>query len=226
MSAGWFITGTDTGVGKTLVSELLLEGLRGAGHIGVGMKPVASGCRLSKDGARSEDAERLMAASAAPFPYQAVNPYAFIEPIAPHIAAELAGRTIDIEVIRANFSQLARAGRVVVEGIGGWRVPIDARRTMADVAVALGLPVVLVVGMRLGCLNHALLTAEAIAADGARLIGWVANVITPDLIRQTETMAALTQRLGRAPLAIVPYRPSPATRAMLAPALAGALLSN
>ena len=152
-----------------MVSELLLEGLRGAGHIGVGMKPVASGCRVSKDGARSEDAERLMVASAAPFPYQVVNPYAFVEPIAPHIAAELAGRTIDIEVIRANFSQLARAGRVVVEGIGGWRVPIGARRTMADVAVAFELPVVLVVGVRLGCLNHALLTAEAIAADGAKL---------------------------------------------------------
>lgn len=209
-----------------MVSELLLEGLRGAGHIGVGMKPVASGCRLSKDEARSEDAERLLAASAAPFPYQVVNPYAFVEPIAPHIAAELAGRTIDIEVIRANFSQLARAGRVVVEGIGGWRVPIGARRTMADVAVALGLPVVLVVGVRLGCLNHALLTAEAVVADGAKLIGWVANVITPDLARPAETLAALAQRLGATPLVTVPYRPTSATRRTLAQSLSGALLSN
>lgn len=223
MTGGWFVTGTDTGVGKTFVAELILEGLNAAAIAAVGMKPVASGCRSSAAGVRSDDAERLLAASCAPIPYETANPFAFIEPVAPHIAAHFAGRPIDINVIRTCFTQLANAGYVVVEGVGGWRVPIGGGQTMADVAAALKLPVVLVVSVRLGCINHALLTAEAIAADGMVLTGWVANTMVPDVARQAETIGAIEAALGAPRLATIPYRPSLVARAPLAQALATAL---
>ena len=181
MKHAWFITGTDTDVGKTLVSCALLHALRARGLSAVGMKPVASGCRMTAEGARHADAEALLAASSVAVEYAAVNPYALPVATAPHLAAQAAGITISIDTITQAFAQLqARANAVVVEGVGGWLVPIDATHTMAEVAARLQLPVVLVVGIRLGCLNHALLTAVAIERAGCRLAGWVANHLTTD----------------------------------------------
>ena len=226
MSSGWFITGTDTGVGKTFVAELLLEGLNAAGIAAVGMKPVASGCRNTATGVRSDDAERLLAASGATIPYEIANPFAFVESVAPHIAADISGRPIDIGTIDSCYQKISSIGRVVVEGVGGWRVPIGPERTMADVAALLRLPIVLVVGMRLGCINHALLTAEVVAADGLELAGWVANTVVRDMARHSETIAAIEQRLGAPPLVTIPYLPAPASRLQLAQTLAAGLLST
>lgn len=204
---GWFVTGTDTGVGKTRVSEALLVALVAAGRRAAGMKPVASGCRETPDGPRSEDAERLAAASVLEVPYGLINPFAYLPAVAPHLAARAEGRPIEIGAIESRFRALAaRAEVVVVEGVGGWRVPVDEARTMADVAARLGLPVLLVVGVRLGCLNHALLTAEAIVRDGGRLAGWVANRIDPAMLWAEETEEALAGRLGP-PLARIPHQP-------------------
>ncbi|MCK7577912.1 MAG: dethiobiotin synthase [Chromatiales bacterium] len=177
-----FVTGTDTGVGKTRVSVALLRAAVARGERAVGMKPVASGCRATPPGLRSEDAEALIAAGNVAAAYDDVNPYAFLPPTAPHLAAAAAGVSIDPGRIRAAYRRLAAdAGRVVVEGVGGWLVPIGAHATMADVARALELPVVLVVGMRLGCINHALLTAQAVPRAGCRLAGWVANHVDPEV---------------------------------------------
>ena len=224
MSNGWFITGTDTGVGKTFVAELMLEGLNAAGITAVGMKPVASGCGRSGAGLRCDDAERLLTASRAAIPYEIANPFAFVEPVAPHIAADLSSRPIDIDVIDSCYQKISRVGRVVVEGVGGWRVPIGPNRTMADVAAAMQLPIVLVVGVRLGCINHALLTAEAIVADGLALAGWVANTLAGDMMRHAETIAAIEQRLAAPRLATIPFLPPPTARAQLAESLASALM--
>jgi dethiobiotin synthetase len=178
MPRAWFVTGTDTGVGKTLVSVALLTALARTGRRVVGMKPVASGCDVTPLGLRSADAEALRAAANVATDYEEVNPYALATPTAPHLAAAAAGVLIDIAAIRAHYARLAaRADAVVVEGVGGWLVPINHSQSMADVARALELPVILVVGMRLGCLNHALLTQHAIAANGCRLVAWVANAL-------------------------------------------------
>jgi len=176
MVRGVFVTGTDTGVGKTLVSQALLTALADTGRRVAGMKPVASGCDPSPSGFRSADAEALLQASNIQAAYPDVNPYAFGPATAPHLAAEQAGIRIEIEVIRNCYERLARhAETVIVEGVGGWSVPISGVATMMDVARSLGLPVILVVGMRLGAINHALLTQESIRAQGCMLAGWVAN---------------------------------------------------
>lgn len=202
MTHGWFITGTDTGVGKTAVAEALLRALGRAGRRALGMKPVASGSRRTPAGLRNDDAERLQAAGSVAAEYADINPYAFEPAIAPHLAAAQAGVDMQLDVIQQRFGRLAAmADYIVMEGAGGWRVPIDRRYYMSDVARALGLPVVLVVGMRLGCINHALLTAEAIRVDGVRLAGWVANRIDPAFIADP-TIDAIGERLG-APLAVV-----------------------
>ena len=208
--SGWFITGTDTGVGKTRIARMLLEALARADQRAVGMKPVASGCRETAAGLRSEDAEQLLAASGVPVDYADVNPYAFAPACAPHLAAREGGVEIRLEKILACFRRLERnAPRVVVEGVGGWMVPLGARLTMADVARALGLPAILVVGMRLGCLNHALLTAAAIRHAGVPLAGWIANRIDPAMTRAHENIAALAERIEAPMLAALPYRPAP-----------------
>lgn len=176
MTTSWFITGTDTGVGKTRVSAALLTALVRRGRRAVGMKPVASGCQQTPQGLVSEDVQLLRAASNVQMEATDLNPYAFAAATAPHLAAVTARVQIDIGVIQAQYQRLAaRADHVVVEGIGGWLVPINARQTMADVAHALDLPVILVVDLRLGSFNHALLSAQAIAASGCRLVAWVAN---------------------------------------------------
>ncbi len=212
---GLFITGTDTGVGKTLVTAAMLHVARGLGLAAVGMKPVAAGCEEVSGAWRNEDVDALIAAGI-PAPVELVNPYRFRPAIAPHIAAEWKGERIEIARIRAAFDALfEHAERVLVEGAGGFRVPLDDRHDLADLAVALDLPVVLVVGMRLGCINHALLTAEAIAARGLRLAAWVANRIDPDMAAYAENLKTLQQRLDAPMLAELP-RIDPADPAVAA----------
>jgi dethiobiotin synthetase len=199
----WLITGTDTDVGKTRVALALLRAVAATGKSVVGMKPVASGCHVTPAGPRSEDAELLLRASNVQAAYRDVNPYAFVPAIAPHLAAAEAGVTIQADVIRESFATLAGlADCVIVEGAGGWLTPIDERQTMADVASVFGLPVVLVVGLRLGCLNHALLTRAAIAQCGLAFAGWVGNVIEATMERVPENLNALEKLLHAPPLAV------------------------
>jgi len=210
MTRGWFITGTDTGVGKTLVTSAMLHVLAGKGERVVGMKPVASGCREVDGMLRSDDADSLIMAGSVAAGYDLVCPYRFVPAIAPHIAAMEAGRDIDIDIIVDNYRQLAqRADRVLVEGVGGWEVPLGERLSMADVAVELGLPVVIVVGARLGCINHALLTRQAVHARGLPLAGWVFNHIDPDMQRTVAVLDALRERMGSPLLGVVPHAQTP-----------------
>jgi dethiobiotin synthetase len=228
LARGVFVTGTDTGVGKTVVAAALIRALVRGGFAVAGMKPVASGAELTPAGLRSADALALIAAANVAAAYERVNPYCFAPPIAPHIAAREAGVVIDVARVRASFDALARcADCVVVEGVGGWATPIGAGQTMGDVACALGLPVVLVVALRLGCLNHALLTARALAADGARLAGWVGNSIAPDFERKAANIAELELLLKEPAAMIVSYTsqlpealelPPAALRRLLTPA--------
>jgi dethiobiotin synthetase len=208
MTRGFFITGTDTGVGKTCISLGLMRALQAQGHTVVGMKPVASGCHVVANGLENDDALRLQRCSSFPVKYGQVNPYAFEPAIAPHLAARTNGASIRIPVIKKCFRELsAGADFVVVEGVGGWLVPIDAEQTMQDVAIDLGLPVVLVVAIRLGCLNHALLTAAAIHQSGLRLAGWVANRVDQQCEHPDELVTALGERLPAALLADIGFKP-------------------
>lgn len=212
---GWFITGTNTSVGKTRVARLLLEALGREGHSAVGMKPVASGCYATAAGLRSGDALQLMQASGVSADYGDVNPYALAPACAPHIAAREMGIEIELEKILASFRHLQQqAPWVVVEGLGGWNVPLGERLTMVEVAAALRLPVILVVGLRLGCLNHALLTAAAIRQARLPLAGWIANHIDPAMTHIPENIAALEQRIPAPLLARLPYAPSGMTGVM------------
>ncbi len=196
MTQGYFVTGTDTGVGKTLVSVALMRHLQAQGHTVAGMKPVASGCQSTPDGLLNDDALQLQRQASRPAPYRLVNPYAFEPAIAPHLAAEAAGVAIETETIVRHLAELSQGvDRVVVEGVGGWLVPIDASHDMADVAAALRLPVILVVAIRLGCLNHALLSARAIEASPLPFAGWIANRLDPACERQEANIAALRARL-------------------------------
>ncbi len=207
---GVFVTGTDTGVGKTLVATAIVRALVASGLRVAGMKPVASGAERGPDGLRNADALALSGAANVAAPYETLNPYCFEPPIAPHIAAREAGIAIDIPLVRARFHQLAReADFVVAEGAGGWLVPISATQTLADLALALEIPVILVVGLRLGALNHALLSAQSIAAHGARLTGWVASHLDSAFERSAENLATLETRLRTAPLASVPFLTHP-----------------
>lgn len=214
-SEAWslFVTGTDTGVGKTLVSAALLHAL--ARHHGrvVGMKPVAAGLVMQAGTLVSEDAAALRAASTVIVPPELDNPVALPEPLSPHLAARRAGRHVGVAELHAAHRALVRlADVVVVEGAGGWRVSLNADEDLADFAVAIGAPVVLVVGLRLGCLNHARLTAEAIRADGLKLGGWVANVIDPGMVCGAENIATLQARLDAPLLGVLPWRAAPDAR--------------
>lgn len=175
---GFFVTGTDTAVGKTLVSVSLISALQQQGKTVIGMKPIASGCEQTAAGLRNDDALQLQAQADIKVPYEQINPYAFEPAIAPHLAAEKVGVNINIDKLHTAFENLgAQADAIIVEGAGGWLVPINKTHTMADLAVSLGLPIVLVVEIKLGCINHALLTVAAIEASGLSLHGWVANTI-------------------------------------------------
>ena len=204
--SGYFVTGTDTGVGKTLVSCGLLQALAERGLKVVGMKPVAAGARLEEGRLVNDDVQAIRAAGNVDAHPDLVNPYCFAQGIAPHIAAAEAGVSIDLEQVKTAYAGLAAlADRVIVEGAGGFEVPLGPGSSMADVAAGLGLPVILVVGMRLGCLNHALLTARAVASSGLRLAGWVANHIDRDMPYADENVEALSARLPAPLLARIPW---------------------
>lgn len=209
-SPGVFVTGTDTGVGKTWVSLGLMAALQAQSFSVVGMKPVSAGCERTPDGLRNDDALLLQRQSSVAHSYEHVNPVAFEPPIAPHIAAAEVGARIDFARIERAFELLAAsADACVVEGAGGWLVPLSRRTHIADLAERLKLPVVLVVAIRLGCLNHALLTVESIERRGLPLLGWVANLIDPATARAEENIEALVRRISAPHLATVEYRPEP-----------------
>jgi len=208
VEASLFVTGTDTGVGKTLVACALLHSLRSRGLRALGMKPVAAGVQPTADGPVNPDVVALRHASSWLAPLSQVNPYCFEPPVAPHLAAAAAGLRIEMEPIRRAFDALRRsADAIVVEGVGGFLVPLNEREDAGDIAVALALPVVLIVGMRLGCLNHALLSQQAILARSLRLAGWIANSIDPGMARFEGNLQALRERIDAPLLGVIPYRP-------------------
>lgn len=207
-----FVTGTDTGVGKTLVTCALIHALTRQGMRVAGMKPVAAGAELSGGVWRNEDAEALAAESNVALPPELTTPYLLKTPCAPHVAAEIEGVSIDGARILDCYRQVAQlADAVVVEGVGGFRVPLTDTLDTADLAVQFDLPVVLVVGLRLGCLSQALLTAEAVAARGLELAGWVANDVDPGMAYRAENVAALTARLPAPLLGTLPRMTRPTT---------------
>jgi len=207
---GFFVTGTDTGVGKSLVACALLHALAARGLHVVGMKPVAAGAQLINGIWVNEDVEQLIEASNVAAPRELINPYCFEPPIAPHIAASIEKNIIKINNLTESFQSLsALANVVIVEGAGGFCVPLNDSETSADLARALALPVMLVVGMRLGCLNHALLTAQAVRARGLVLAGWVANHLTPDMQHADANVAALQARLAAPLLARIAFCEKP-----------------
>ena len=202
-----YITGTDTGIGKTFVTCALLRQASEAGQRLVGMKPVASGCIETGEGWRSEDALALQQADGLDVPYVLRNPYALPLPAAPEIAAAEAGVDIALAPLQHAHARL-RAGHdgVLVEGVGGWAAPLSHTLEQADLVRALDIPVLMVVGLRLGCVHQARVTQRAIVADGCRFAGWIANPVEPAMLLQAENMAILSRVLGASPLQIMPWR--------------------
>jgi dethiobiotin synthetase len=229
LAKGLFITGTDTGVGKTVVGAGLVRVAARFGRRVVGLKPVASGAARTPEGLRNEDALALAAESSVPLPYALTNPLCFEPAIAPHIAATEAGIAISVpDLARWYVQATAQADLAIVEGAGGWRVPLHPEGFLSDLPEQLGLDVVMVVGLRLGCLNHARLTLEAIERSGrCRYLGWIGNGIDPEFGRRDDNVATLSRLLGGAALAVIPPLPSPTTSAVCdflqQPALARAL---
>lgn len=210
-----YVTGTDTGVGKTVAAVALVHRLRMAGWRTAGMKPVASGCEPTPEGLRNEDALALQAASDPPPAYGDVNPYALALATAPQLAARAMGVHIALPTLCDAHARLAaRCDATVVEGAGGWLAPFDAGLEQADLVRALDLPVVLVVGLRLGCLNHARLSARAIAADGFALLGWIGSAIDPDFAERDAYIGLLNDALPAPCLGVLPHAPGADPRAM------------
>jgi len=215
-NSGYFITGTDTDVGKTVITLGLMQHLRQQGKTVAAMKPVASGCEQTPEGLRNEDAVQLLQQSSICLDYDLANPYAFEPAIAPHIAAARCGVHIDPEKILQVYAGLAnQADCVLVEGVGGWQVPLNDKTTMAGLAVLLGLDVILVVAMRLGCLNHALLTAADIQSSGLKLAGWVANCLpSTQMEAAEENINSLKSRISAPLLGVVPALPRVSAKAV------------
>lgn len=206
MNPAYFLTGTDTEVGKTFITCALLHRARRDGLRAAGLKPVAAGTDAA---GKNEDVENIRAANAVVLPEEIINPYCFKAAIAPHIAAAEEGREIDFSrIVSACTRARQTADLLIVEGVGGFRVPLGKDGDSADLAVALALPLILVVGLRLGCINHALLSVEAIAARGLTLAGWVANRIEPAMSRSEENLATLQSLLPAPLLGVVPHAPS------------------
>ena len=204
----WFVTGTDTGVGKTFASVALLRALRARGWRAIGMKPVASGCERTADGWRNEDAQALLAASDPRPPYADVNPYALPSATAPQLAARDAGVAVELPVLLAAHARLrANADATVVEGAGGWLAPMADGLDQSALARAIDAGVVLVVGLRLGCLSHARLTARAIAADGCRFVGWIGNRVDPEFDRVDDYLDLLRDALPAPCLGVLAHAP-------------------
>ena len=210
-----YVTGTDTGVGKTVASAALLRRLQAAGLRAVGMKPVASGCERTADGWRNDDALRLQAASDPRPAYDDINPYALEAATAPQLAARAMGVRVELAPLLDAHARLsAQCEVVVVEGVGGWAAPLDDGLDQYELPRALTLPVVLVVGLRLGCLSHARLTARAVAADGIELIGWIGSSVDPDFAERDEYVELLRAALPAPCLGVLPHAASPDPQAM------------
>ena len=208
MGSSLYVTGTDTGIGKTLASCALLHALRGRGLRAVGMKPVASGCERAGDEWRNADALALQAAGEPGIAYADINPFALQQPLAPELAARDAGIEVALPpIVDAHARLAARADAVVVEGVGGWAAPLSGSLMQADLVRALRLPVVLVVGLRLGCLNHALLSARAIIGDGVQLAGWIASHVDPAMERVEDNLTMLSERLPAPCWGVLPHAP-------------------
>ena len=206
MHRGFFITGTDTGIGKTHVTVRLMRLLQAQGLRVVGMKPVASGAEWRAGGWVNEDALALLRAASVPLPYDWVNPCVFEDPVSPHLAAAAAGCRVEPGVIEAALGRLSGlADCVLVEGVGGWLVPLNEVTDVAGLACRLDLPVIQVVGLRLGCINHARLTQAALLASGARIAGWIANHLEPELPHGAGVLATLTDCLASSPLGELPF---------------------
>lgn len=206
MSQGYFITGTDTGAGKTWATVALMRHLQRQGKVVLGMKPVASGCSWVEGRLKNEDALLLQQYASVVMPYELINPYAFETPIAPHIAAANAGVVIDFEPVAAAFEQLqTRADVVLVEGVGGWAVPLNKAQDVAALARFLDLPVILAVGMRLGCINHACLTYRSIRDSGAQCAGWIAVCVEAQMAAMPENIAALQELIAAPLLGVLPH---------------------
>ena len=216
MQYKFFIAGTDTGVGKTVVSTALLAAANKLCLTTAAIKPVAAGCRQTIDGLRNDDALALQAIISQPLNYKQVNPIALEPAIAPHIALQQSNQTATIKQLATHCrTVLAMAAKcTIIEGAGGWRVPLNDTETLADLPKAMKLPTILVVGMRLGCLNHALLTAESIRQDGVEFIGWVANQIEPEMEAYKENIASLKQRLSVPCIGEIPFMPEPESLAV------------
>jgi dethiobiotin synthetase len=218
-----FVAGTDTGIGKTHAAATLIHALRARRLATCGMKPVASGCLETPDGRRNEDALALQAAGSEPLAYESINPIALREPLSPHLAARLEQVTVAMAPLRAAFDRLrATHEAVVVEGVGGWMVPLAPGLLASAIPRDWDLPVVLVVGLRLGCLNHALLSARAIQADGCRLAGWIGNRIDPAMAAVADNLETLREMLPAPCLGVLPHGLDPvqaAERLDLAPLL-------
>ena len=224
---GYFITGTDTGVGKTAVTLGLMQALQDRGNTVVGMKPVAAGCEQTLAGLHNDDALWLQQQASIELDYAQVNPYAFAPAIAPHIAAEQAGARVDIDNIYNKYNQLCGLSDcVLVEGAGGWQVPLNEDETLADLALRLNLGVIMVVGIRLGCLNHALLTAAAITASGCTLAGWVANQLPPLPECTQENINYLKSGISAPLLGVLPVSPVISAAAVAANLSLAALTNN
>ena len=208
MKQSYFIIGTDTNVGKTYIASALIKHFVRAGYQTVGMKPLASGCNITAEGELlNDDVLALSTASNVSAALGLINPYRFAPAIAPHIAAEQTGQVVDCMQIVQAYQQLsAMADIVIVEGAGGFFVPLNGQQNLADLAVMLNIPIILVVGMRLGCINHALLTVEAVKARGLHLAGWVANLVDPDMPVFAENLASLQQRIAAPCLSVVGWQ--------------------
>jgi dethiobiotin synthetase len=210
-----YVTGTDTGIGKTLASCALLHALRGHGLRAAGMKPVASGCERIDGEWRNADALALQAAGEPGIAYADINPFALEHPLAPELAARDAGVEVSLLPILASHARLSdHADALIIEGVGGWAAPLSASLMQADLVRMLRLPVLLVVGLRLGCLNHALLSARAIAVDGAHLAGWIASHVDPDMERVEDNIAMLRARMPAPCWGVLPHAPDADPAAM------------
>ncbi|MGB1799503.1 MAG: dethiobiotin synthase [Gammaproteobacteria bacterium] len=206
MAKGFFIAGTDTGIGKTCVTVVLMQEFKKQGYKVAGMKPIASGADKKNGSLRNEDAELIQQACSEPIDYELINPVVFELPVSPHIAAKQMQQTIDLTEVADCYQQLASNNDlVIVEGVGGWRVPISDEQSMADLAKKLDLPVILVVGFRLGCINHAILTAEAIKTDGLSLFGWISNRLEEDYLLAEESLETLKKTIKSPYLANLPF---------------------
>ncbi len=203
MSQGYFVTGTDTNVGKTWVSIALMRYFIGQGKTVAGMKPVASGCELNRGRLENEDALLIQRHANVPLAYEKVNPYAFAKPVSPHLAAD---RVIDLNRIKIAFEELkAQSEVIIVEGAGGWLVPLTDQLDIADLAVQLGLPVIMVVAVRLGCINHARLTYQAISRSKLACAGWIAMCVQEQNLMQDEVIETMKAKLDCPLLGVLPH---------------------